>query len=82
MIFDDQAVFDDVIDTVATGEAKSFIDDWQTNLVLEMQAGLGEFVIEAGIARAFKHTGTQNAVHLQPRTNDDATGLVCTHVMS
>ena len=52
--FDDQAVFDDVINAIGRTELDSLVNDRKMDLVLKLQVGLGEFVIEAGVAGTSK----------------------------
>ena len=42
-----QAVFDDEIDAICRGESDLLVNQWEVNLVLEMQALVREFVKQA-----------------------------------
>ncbi len=49
------------------------------DLVLKLQVGLAEFVIEAGVAGAFQDAGAERAVDFHRRADDEATGFVGFH---
>jgi hypothetical protein len=76
--FDDDAVFDETIDSVATFKLSVAIDDWQPDLVLEMQTREAKFVFEAGMVSAFKKAGPKGGVD-SDRCADDSVGDVLMH---
>jgi len=62
--FDDQAFFDDEIDAERGSEFDALVNDGQVNLVLEVQSGLFELVVQTGIASALEHTGAERGMNL------------------
>lgn len=60
--FDDDAVFDEKIDSVAAFELSVAVDDWQSDLVLELQTGEATFVFETGMVSALEKTRAQRGV--------------------
>jgi hypothetical protein len=52
--FDDQASFDNEVDSVGALQSDAAIDNWQADLVFKTQASVGQFVVEARIARTFE----------------------------
>jgi hypothetical protein len=63
---DDEATFDDEIHPVCRRQLDTFVHDGQMNLMLELRAGLRQFVVEAGVARAFEHACPEGCEREEP----------------
>ncbi len=77
--FDDDAVFDEKIDSVAAFKLSVTVDDWQPDLVLELQTGEAKFVFEAGMISALKKTRTQRGVDFDCCADDSVGDVVMHH---
>ena len=49
--FDNEAAFDNEVDSIRNRNRDTLIHDWKFDLMLEPQACLGEFVIQTGVVR-------------------------------
>ena len=76
---DDEACLDDVVDAVSGRELDTLIDDRKVNLVLEMQAGLDELVVQARVARALEHTRSERGMHLDCGPDHESARFVGFH---
>jgi hypothetical protein len=79
---DDKAVFNDVVSTERGPKSNAFVNDRDGDLVLKMQARLGELIEDAGIVRAFQESGSERGVHFQSGTDNNPTCFVGTYRLS
>jgi hypothetical protein len=77
--FNDKAVFDDEVHAVGRRQANAVIHNGQVHLVLKMQTGLSQLVIQATIARAFENARAESSVHSHCSAVHDVTGFVGFH---
>jgi len=77
--FDDQAFFDDEIDTERGGEFDALVNDGQVNFVLDIQSGLCELVVQTGSACAFEHASAERGMNLDGCPNHQRTDFVGFH---
>jgi hypothetical protein len=72
---DNDAIFNEKVDTVSGLKFDAFINNREPHLVLEMQAVDAELVVEARLVCAFKHASAERGVHfdcgLKDSTRDD-----------
>src|SRR5262245_46016299 len=69
--FDDDAVFEQEVDSIAGVESYAAVHDRQTNLVLKLYAARHELMAETSAVRTFQQPGSERAVNLH-RGFDDA----------
>jgi hypothetical protein len=78
--FEDQAVFDNEVDSISDGQLYLFVNQWQTNLVFNVQSGIAELVEHASVVRAFQGAGSDCAVHFHRSTNNGVTRFIWKHL--
>jgi hypothetical protein len=72
---DDDAVFNQKVDSVSAVDGDALIEDGQADLALKTQSIGGELVLQAGTVRTLKKAGTKVSVNLDGRL-DYALGYV------
>ena len=77
--FNDEAVFNDEVDTIGGGELHAFVNDRQMNLVLKMQASLRQFIEQTSVVRALEEAGPECGMNSHRSTDDDVTGFIRCH---
>src|SRR5258708_2064987 len=65
--FDDNAVFDEEIDSISGVEHHILVDNRKFDLMFETQSVSAELVLEAGVVRALKTTGSDRGMYLERR---------------
>jgi hypothetical protein len=73
--FDDDAVFDQKVDSIAGFDPDALIHNWETNLVLEMQAVHSKLIMQTRTVCAFEKAGAQRRMDFRGCL-DDAFGDV------
>ena len=76
---DDEAIFDNEIDSIRGGEFDSAIHNRQPNLVLKLQAVFSELLADARMVGALEYACAKNAVNLHRAADDTPAGNVGMH---
>jgi hypothetical protein len=63
--FDDDAVFDDEVNSVGGIELNAIIDDWKPDLMHEVDSIFRQLVAETRVIRTFQAAGSQSRVYFQ-----------------
>jgi len=77
--FNDDAVFDKVVDPIASLEADAAVCDRQTDLVLKMQSVHVELVMKTGVVGALQQTSAERGVNLHCSLEDSFCEVLMEH---
>ena len=77
--FDNEAFFDDVVDSEGSRKFDTVVDDGQVNLVFEAETSARQLVGNAGMVGAFEDSSAERRMDLQCGFNDQSTDLVWLH---
>ena len=77
--FDDQAVFDNEIDSIRNGQPNLFVNQGETDLAFNMRSDGIQLVEQTGLICTFKGPGSDRGVHFHCGFDHRVTGFVGTH---
>src|SRR5215217_6772759 len=76
--FDDEALLHDEINAIRSREFHTLVDNREVHLPLYVQAGGGEFVMQAGTDSAFEHPGAEGGMYAECTVDYGAAGRIWT----
>ena len=77
--FNDHAIFDKVVDPIASLEADAVVCDRQADLVLKMQSVHAELVMKTGVVGALQQTSAKRGVNLHCRAKNPLRNRIVQH---